>query len=371
MLSSIFFRSALDLYSFFKIPKNERRIVFYSENKNSYEFFEGLIGELLLNKYTIYYITSDFSDPILKNNRIKSFYIGNGSIRTIFFQFFNSKIMILTMPDLNNTYIKKSKFCDHYIYITHNICSIHMVFRKKAFNNYDTFFCVGPHHKKELKETENLYSINIKKFDFGYYKIDKLLKKKTIRDSKILIVAPSWGKDTILEKYGYELLTELKKLDWKIIIRPHPDTLLQNKKKYNSLKKKFKDINNIEFQENISTMDVFLKASIMISDWSGAAFEFSLGLEKPVIFINVPKKINNSDFYLYKSKPIEDSIRKKIGKIVEVVDINKINNTIIDVFNNRNIFQSKIQEERKKVLYNIGSSSYAGYKLIKEMIHQN
>ena len=59
------------------------------------------------------------------------------------------------------------------------------------------------------------------------------------------------------------------------------------------------------------------------------------------------------------------------GKIVEVVDINKINNTIIDVFNNRNIFQSKIQEERKKVLYNIGSSSYAGYKLIKEMIHQN
>ena len=47
-------------------------------------------------------------------------------------------------------------------------------------------------------------------------------------------------------------------------------------------------------------MNSFYKADIMISDWSGAAFEFAMGLEKPVVFIDTKEKINNTDFQLYK-----------------------------------------------------------------------
>ena len=84
--------------------------------------------------------------------------------------------MILTMPDLNTFHIKKSKYEVNYIFIPHNILSIHMVFRKKAFNHFDTFFCVGPHHNIEIKETEKIYKLNkILLFNFGFYNIDKLL----------------------------------------------------------------------------------------------------------------------------------------------------------------------------------------------------
>jgi hypothetical protein len=363
-----FFKSITDLFKFFKTPINERQIVFYSENKNSYEFFEGLINELLLNKYKIFFITSDYSDPILKHKNISSFYIGSGSIRTVFFQFFNSNIMILTMPDLDNTYIKKSKFCKNYIYVTHNICSIHMVFRKKAFNHYDTFFCVGPHHNKELEETEKLYSLNIKKINFGYYKIDKLMNINSNRDLKIVVLAPSWGKNSIIEKYGDAILYELSKLDWKIIIRPHPDTLIKNKKKYNSLKKKFSNAHNIEFHENVASMNIYLDSSIMISDWSGAAFEFALGLEKPVIFIDVPKKINNEDFKLYNSIPFEVNFREKIGKIIEINQISKLNYILEDVFKERKNFQKKINIERNKVIYNLGNSSHKGFSYLESII---
>ena len=48
-------------------------------------------------------------------------------------------------------------------------------------------------------------------------------------------------------------------------------------------------------------MKSFDKADLMISDWSGVAFEFAFGLEKPVIFIDLPKKINNSDFNYIKT----------------------------------------------------------------------
>ena len=177
-----FIRAFLDLKKFNKINKNERKIVFYAENENSYLFFEGLI-ETLVKKYNhkIFYVTSSINDPMLNlnNKNIRAFFIGDKAIRTIFFQLFNSPIMILTMPELNISYIKRSKNKVNYIYITHNILSIHMVFRKRAFNFYDTFFCVGPHHNIEIEETEKVYKLKkITKFNFGYNKIDKLLLKK-------------------------------------------------------------------------------------------------------------------------------------------------------------------------------------------------
>ncbi len=361
-------RSIFDFYKFYKIHKHKRRIVFYSENRNSYEFFEGIINKLQINNYQIYYITSEFNDPVFKNKEIYSFYIGYGSLRTIFFQFFNSQIMILTMPDLNNAYIKKSKFCNNYIYITHNICSLHMGFRAKAFNGYDTFFCVGPHHNTELKEIENLYSLKIKKFNFGYYKIDKLLSQISRKNLKILLIAPSWGKNCIIEKYGTEVLDSLRDLNWKIIIRPHPDTIIKYNKKYNNLKNRFRHFKNFEFQEHIDSMNIFLEASIMISDWSGAAFEFSLGLEKPVIFIDVPKKINNDYFKFYNSIPVEVKLREKIGEIVKINDIPNLSSIVENLFKNKDKFQKKIRNEREKYQYNVGSSSEQGYKYIKNLI---
>ena len=54
-----------------------------------------------------------------------------------------------------------------------------MVFRNKAFNHYDTFFCCGPHHNKEIKETEKIYNLKkINTVNFGYNKIDELYRKE-------------------------------------------------------------------------------------------------------------------------------------------------------------------------------------------------
>ena len=372
-----FFRAYSDLKKFNKIDKNERKIVFYAENENSYLFFEGLI-RILIEKYNqkIFYVTSSITDPILKNNNknINSFFVGDKAIRTIFFQLFNSSIMILTMPELNVSYIKKSKKKVNYIYITHNILSIHMVFRKKAFNYYDTFFCVGPHHNAEITETEKIYKLNkINQFNFGYNKIDKLLLNKKTKNSdsnqnKTLIIAPSWGKDSILETFGIALLSSLVNKNWKIIIRPHPDTLKFNLKKYKEVYDKFKNHPDCEFEENISNTDSFYISDIMISDWSGSAFEFAFGLEKPVIFINLPKKINNSEFHLYQSVPIEINLRKEIGEVIEITEIDKIHEKIEKMYLKKLELKKKIANIRDKVIYNVGSSAEKGAEYIKNLI---
>ena len=49
------------------------------------------------------------------------------------------------------------------------------------------------------------------------------------------------------------------------------------------------------FEQNVAGHDSLLASDVMISDWSGAALEYAFGLEKPVLFIDMPKKINNPE----------------------------------------------------------------------------
>ena len=139
-----FFKSLKNLVSFFKIPKSKREIVFYAENENSYLFFEGLIKKLISQyKLDIHYVTSSISDPILKcnNENFKTYFIGSETIKTIYFKMFDSKIMVLTMPELNIYHLKRSSHQVKYIFIPHNILSLHMTYKSKAFNHYDIIFC--------------------------------------------------------------------------------------------------------------------------------------------------------------------------------------------------------------------------------------
>ncbi|MDA9734244.1 CDP-glycerol glycerophosphotransferase family protein [SAR116 cluster bacterium] len=373
----MFFRPLVDLIKFNKIEKKDRKIVFYSENESFYKFFSGIIDELI-NIYDekVCYVTSSSTDPILLSNKknITPFYIGSGSIRTIFFALYNSPLLILSMPDLDTFHIKRSPHDVNYIFIPHNICSLHMVFRKKAYNSYDTFFCSGPYHKKEIEETCKIYNLNkIKTLSFGYNKIDELLNKKNNIPSKnkekslrTLLIAPSWGKNCILEKYGDRLLTHLVDSKWRVIIRPHPDTVKKFTTTYLKLKEKYNKF--FIFEENISGMNIFYDTDVMISDWSGVAFEFAFGLEKPVIFLDVPKKINNEDFKLYKNIPFEVLIREKIGKVISTDEINNINHIINDVYKDRLFYIDRIRKERKKNIYNLSKSSQIGAKYIKSLI---
>jgi YidC/Oxa1 family membrane protein insertase len=54
----------------------------------------------------------------------------------------------------------------------------------------------------------------------------------------------------------------------------------------------------------------------MITDWSGASIEYAFTLERPVLFIDVPKKIHNPDYEKLPEIPLEISIRDKIGEII-------------------------------------------------------
>ena len=178
-----------ELKRFTNLDINKKKIIFYSENQNSWIIFESIINELI-NEHNldICYVTSSKEEPIFKNNnkKINSFYIGEGISRTKFFLNLKADILIMTMPDLQTFHIKKSKVHPvHYGYIFHAMVSTHLVYRKNAFDHFDSIFCVGEYQIEEIRNTEKINNLKSKNlFKSGYTHLDNLIKKYSTVDEK-------------------------------------------------------------------------------------------------------------------------------------------------------------------------------------------
>ena len=372
-----------ELKKFEDLKQNERDVVFYSENENSMLIFKSLISELT-NKHNlnICYVTSSKDESILKkpNNRIKSFFIGDGVVRTKFFLNLKAKILIMTMPDLETFHIKKSKvYPVHYVYLFHSMVSTHLVYRRSAFEHFDSIFCVGNYQLDEIRSTEKLYNLKPKNLiRYGYGHLDNLLEKysKRIRlpknnENKLhILLAPSWSDDGLFENFGEKVIDILLREGYKVTFRPHPMSQKKSKKKIDRMTEKFSKNESFLLEQNIFNFDSFLFSDIMITDWSGAALEFAFAFEKPVLFIDVPKKINNPEYEKIPQVPIEVSIREKIGKIILPTDLELIPNEIKMLYGQTKELRDKITKIRNELIFNVGESKKDGAEEIIKLLNE-
>ena len=371
-----------NLKKFENLSDFERSIVFYAENEASMDHFRTLIFELTERmNFQICYITSVKNDQILssKNKNILSFYIGEGAARTKFFLTLRAKILVMDMPDLDRYHIKRSKtYPVHYIYLFHSMFSIHSYLRKGALDNYDTIFCVGPHHVNEIRTTEKLYGLKPKTIvNYGFGRLDTLLQEKekfakpdsNLKD--LILITPSYGDENLLEKCGIELIDTLLKSDFRVLLRPHFRTLRDSKELIDSIKNKFEKNPSFIFEDGVIPPEYFHNSICMISDWSGISMEYAFTFERSVIFIDVPKKILNPDADDLPLEPIEISIRKKIGHIISTNNIQEIPNIINNLNNNTEDFKEQLKLIRQNTVFNISTSSKIGANYIEKLIQND
>ena len=380
-LGKFSFKSELnDLKKFENLDQTEKQIVFYSENQDSMFIFKSLIDELINQDITICYVTSSKDDPNLKssNEKIKTFCIGEGIMRTKFFLNLKADILIMTMPDLGTSYVKRSKvYPVHYVFMFHAIASTHLVYKKNAFDNYDSILCVGNFQINEIRSREKLYKLDAKNLiETGYSHLDNLMKKYStnkqipINDPIQVLIAPSWSDDGLFETAIEKNISILLDSGFKVTLRPHPMTQKKSEKKINSLSQKFSSNSNFILEKNIPNFDSFMKSDIMITDWSGAAIEYAFTLERPVLYIDVPKKIHNPDYEELPEIPLEISIRDKIGEIISLSDMEVLPEKIQILCQNPDIIKSKIQKIRGELIGNLGNSSKLEVEFILKLKNQ-
>jgi len=355
---------------FWKTPKEQRNIVFYAEHEGYYPNFEGLIDELIgRHEQTICYITSDPKDPILQSSepKTKAFYINK--LLAFFMVLVNCRAFVMTMTDLNQLHLKRSANPVHYFYVFHSLVSTHMMYLEGAFDHYDTVFCVGPHHIKEIRLREERAHLPTKNLvEAGYYRLERIYERYRkysaqgpASDKKTtVLVAPSWGDENLLESCGEQLIGTLLQANCTVIVRPHPETVRRSLDLMTLFKSKFGSNPDFTLETSVSTDDSLLKADVLICDCSGIALEYAFGTERPVLFVDVPVKIRNPKYKELGIEPLELALRNQIGIIIPPNSIESIPQSLETLLTESGSYREKIAELREQNVYAFGRSSEIG-----------
>jgi len=320
--------------NFWQLKPEDRALTFYSESRNYWSYLGGLLHNILeTTDQTVCYVSSSKDDPGLQveHPQLKKFLIGEGFVRDWFFANVDTKVMVMTMPDLHQYQVKKSSHPVHYIYVQHSLVSLQMVYRPGAFDHYNTIFCAGPHHLKEMRAIEACYDLPEKNlFEHGYARLDAIQAKACGRevvtkpaDAPVhYLLAPSWGKTGTIETgVGAKIVDALIGKGAKVTLRPHPQTIKFFGADVDAIVNKHKAHPNFNYENNVQGQDSLHASDVMICDWSGAALDYAFGLNKPVIFVDVERKVNNPKYTDIPIKPFEVTIRDTIGTIIPPDDL--------------------------------------------------
>ena len=368
-----FFKEFQGYRAYKKLPKSYKKVVFYSESFQDWHHLKPLLNALLDDDIAVTYVTSDDKDPgLLKlSKKYRSIYIGKGFFRILFFQFLRAKLLILTMMDLNNFELKRSMHPVHYVYIFHSLTSTHMVDTEKSFDHYDTIFCAGPHQKKEIELREKNKDLKAKNLvPYGYPRIEKLiqLSSKPKNEKKVILLAPTWGEQSIINLMGMEICSIIINQGYSLILRPHHETIKRSPQLIDEIENKYSHLETFRLVMEMGDSESLLQSDLLICDWSGTAIEYAFGLEKPIIFIDIPPRVRNPNWREIQSEPLEMSIREKVGRVICPSKLDELPSSISQLLNEDQISSSLIKSLREEFIYNLSDSEIIGREEIKKLL---
>ncbi|MCM1299937.1 MAG: CDP-glycerol glycerophosphotransferase family protein, partial [[Eubacterium] siraeum] len=358
-----------------------KKLMIYSEQNGFYKYYAGMIDYICEHSdIQIHYVTSDPNDRIFEDKReqIHGYYVASDRFLIPLFMKLDCDMCMMTAPDLEKYHIKRSRVRNdiEYVYISHGMGSNALTLRKGALDWYDTMFCTGIDSENEVRDTEELYHTKPKVLiEAGYMLLDEMIEKFDAMEKKEneppkILIAPSWQPDNIVDSCVDELLKQLQKTEYEIILRPHPQMVRHSPEKFEELHRKY-DGTNIEIQTDFSSNNPVMEADVLITDWSDISFEFAFTTKRPVLFINTPMKIMNPEYDRIKTVPINITLRNIIGRSVEPDQLDRVNGIISEFISNRASYHDAIEKTLNERIFNVGRSRLIyGRYVIKRLSSQ-
>jgi len=345
----------------FFIKKEELKtkfdFVFLSEGANYQKYFIKLVKELNKYNFKILYISFEKNDKI---DFVKTINLTNSLTRLFYLRLIKSKFILMTLTDLNNHEIKKNNNIDYYVYVFHSAQSTHKQYTKTAFDNYDIILCPTIFHKNELLIAEKKRNLKKKQLiNIGYFFLDYIREQnnKSLKNNFILI-APSWNysSNNFLEKEADKIIYSLlNETNFNLILRPHAEHLKRNKNTLKKIENKYKTFKKFKIDYEANNMNSLVVSRILITDLSGIALEFMLGLLKPVIYFDYPK-VHNKFFSDVNNSTFEELVKIKFG-------FNFVKSENISISDQIKLAEKKMNKNRfklnkitERLFYNIDNS---------------
>ena len=337
-----------------KTINDKQAYVIFSDHKRYWNIFEPICDEFEKRKTELTYMTASEDDPALSKEYkyIKAVYIGTGNKAFAKLNMLNAGIVLSTTPSLDVFQWKRSKDVQYYVHIPHAASDIN-IYRMFGIDYYDSILISGEFQKdqiRELEEKRNLpekevYTVGIPYMDEMKKRIeaekaagnpDDGAEKKNKRP--LVLLASSWGTSGILNRYGERILDALIDTGYEIVVRPHPQSFTSEKEMIERLMEKYPDGEKLKWNRDNDNFDILNRADIMISDFSGVIFDFTLVYDKPVIYTDTQFDVSPYDAWWSDDELWTYKVLPKLGVKLDSESIDDIKN-VIDLVISDNKFQ--------------------------------
>lgn len=310
------------------VTANENKIPFviFSDNKRYWNVFKPICEEMDRRGIDIVYLTASEDDPALeaKLPHLRAEFLGEGNKAFAKLNLLRATLVLSTTPGLDVYQWKRSKDVDYYVHILHAAGEV-VLYRMFGLDYYDAVLLGGARQIEDIRALEHLRDLPEKELKVtGIPYMDEMVARlrasqnseaasssakgtaasnveinpsalKTTNISaeassspkntqRTILLAPSWGPSAIFSKFGTKLLDELLKTDAHIIVRPHPQSFTSEKDLIEGIMKQYPASDRLEWNRDVDNFEVLKRSDILISDFSGVVFDFTLVYDKPVIY---------------------------------------------------------------------------------------
>ena len=262
----------------------------FTDSKRYLTIFKPICDEMEKRGEKLVYLTAEEDDPLLKEKyeNVRTEFLGAGNRAYARMNMLKADVVLSTTPGLDVYQWKRSRDVKWYAHVLHAAGDVTM-YRMFGIDYYDAMLLSGDFQIKQVRDLEALRGLPEKETRLvGIPHMDalreRLLKSEAEPDHETtILLAPSWGPSSILNKYGKKMIDELIATGYKVIIRPHPQTFISEKDMIEPLMKAYPETDKLIWDRNIDNFDTLNKSDILISDFSGVVLDYALVFDRPVI----------------------------------------------------------------------------------------
>lgn len=274
-----------------KINSSKINCVIFSDHKRYWNVFKPICDEFEKRKTPVEFWTASPDDPALseKYTYVKTEFIGEGNKAYAKLNLMNAKTVLATTPHLDVYQWKRSKNVEKYVHIPHSADEL-LGYRMFGMDFYDAVLLTGEYQKKYIRALEQMRNTKEKELVVvGSTYLDAMkIQKEALppaakKDIPSVLLAPSWGTNAILSKYGEKLIGALIDTGFDITIRPHPQSYTAEKNILEPLQKKYPNSEHLHWNRDNDNFSVLAASDILITDFSAITLDYALIFEKPVI----------------------------------------------------------------------------------------
>lgn len=274
-----------------KADKKQVPLAVFSDNKRYFTVFEPVLKELDGRGQDVLYLTASEDDPVFDCGlaHVTAEYIGPGNRVFTRLNSLRADLVLSTTPGLDVYQWKRSPGVRCYVHLLHAASEV-VLYRMFGIDYYDAVLLSGAYQEKDIRDLEALRGLPAKDLQMTGIPYMDVMEERRRKEGdapaheRTVLLAPSWGKSALFGVYGGAIIEALLKTGYHLIVRPHPQSFQSEKEMMDRLMEEYPASDRLEWNRDRDNFEALRRSDILVSDFSGVIFDFTLVWDKPVIY---------------------------------------------------------------------------------------